>query len=124
MAKKFGKILTFAAFAGAVFAGIYYFFLRDEDDGDEAKPKENEIRNFFEEMPAREFVSLNREASDSDAKASLKGKIGESVREQEEKLKEEEDGVGLVKEEVDTAEFEFEKFPGEDDGKKDEKKAE
>ena len=66
-------------------------------------------------MPSREYVSLNREASDSDAKATLKDKIGESVREQEEKQKEAEDGVGLVKEEVDTAEFEFEKFPGEND---------
>ncbi len=109
---KLGKILGFAAIAGAILGGIYYFFFRDEEDGEEgALPKESEIKNFFDEMPSREYVSLNREASDKDSmKESIKEKIDQSVKEKEEKKREEEEGVGIVKEDVDTTEPEFEDF--------------
>ena len=117
---KLGKILGFAAIAGAVFGGIYYFFFREEkeDSKESALPKENEIKNFFDEMPSREYVSLNRETSESkDIKESLKEKIDQSVREKEEKKREEEEGVGLVKDEVDTSAPEFEKFKEEPEEK-------
>ena len=108
---KLGKVFGFAAVAGAILGGIYYFFIRDEEDGDDALPKENEIKNFFDEMPAREYVSLNREAADKEAmKETIKEKIDQSVKEKEEKKREEEEGVGLVKDEVDTAEPEFKAF--------------
>ncbi len=110
MAGKFGKRLAFFALAGAALAGVYYFFFREKDDPEESEPKESEIKNFFEEMPAREYVSLNREAGEEEeaAKEVLKDKIEESVKEKEEKEREKEEGVGLVKEDVNTSDFEFE----------------
>ncbi len=115
---KLGKILGFVALAGAILGGIYYFFFREEEEGEEgALPKENEIKNFFDEMPAREYVSLNREVSDKDsAKEAIKEKIDQSMKEKEEKEREKEEGVGLVKEDVDTTEPNFENF---EDGDKD-----
>ncbi len=116
---KLGKFLGFAALAGAVFGGIYYFFIRDDEESEEgALPKENEIKNFFDEMPSREYVPLNREVSENDnIKETLKEKIDQSVKEKEAKKREEEEGVGLVKEEVDTAKPAFEKFKEESEDK-------
>ena len=116
---RLGKVLGFAAVAAAILGGIYYFFFREEEDSKEsALPKENEIKNFFDEMPSREYVSLNREASEGkDIKESLKEKIDQSVREKEEKKRAEEEGVGLVKDEVDTQAPEFEKFKEEPEDK-------
>ncbi len=116
---KLGKFLGFAAVAAAILGGIYYLFFREEEDSKEsAIPRENEIKNFFDEMPSREYVSLNRETSETnDMKESLKEKIDQSVKEKEAKKKEEEEGVGLVKEEVDTSAPEFEKFKEESEDK-------
>lgn len=114
MAKKLGKFLAFCAAAGAIAAAVYYFFVREEDDVDDnAKPKENEIKSFFEEMPAREYVSLNRESeAEEERKEAIREKIDQAAKEQEKKEQEEKEGVGLVKEEVKTSDFAFEDLEG------------
>ena len=112
---KLGRILGFAAITGTILGGLYYFFIRNEDEAKEGEaPKENEIKNFFDEMPSREYVSLNREVSESESenesesrKESIREKIDQSVQEKEAKKREQEEGVGLVKEEVNTSEPEF-----------------
>ncbi|MCR5108181.1 MAG: hypothetical protein K6B28_08445 [Lachnospiraceae bacterium] len=110
MAGKFGKILAFATIAGAACAGIYYFFLRDEvnEPEDAAGNKESDLKKFFDEMPSREYVPLNKNAAEADKmKSSIKDKIDQAAEEEKERKQEEADGVGLVKDDVKTDDFEF-----------------
>ena len=121
MAGKFGKFLAYVTVLGAIAAAIYYFFFKDEEDAEngEGEGKESEIKKFFEEMPSREYVPLNKNAAEADKrKSSIKNKIDESRKEKAAKAKEEAEGVGLVKDEVDPGEYEFEDFETKTDSEK------
>ncbi|MCR4741075.1 MAG: hypothetical protein K5886_12560 [Lachnospiraceae bacterium] len=120
MAAKFKKFITFAAVLGAICAAIYYFFVKDDEETEngEGEEKESEIRKFFEEMPSREYVPLNKNAAEADKmKSSIKNKIDESRKEKAAKAKEKAEGVGVVKEDVNPDDYEFEEFDESKDDK-------
>ena len=126
MAKKFGKFLAFTALTGAACAAVYYILGNKKDvpydDGD------NGSSDFFEKKADREYVSLNadelkekteeiREKAE-DTKEVIMNKLNEAAEELKEKAKEAAEGVGLVKEDKETEDFEFEDFATEEDENK------
>lgn len=110
---KIGKIITFVGISGAALGGLWYFLnnTKKETEGvaeaeDKACDKEPEV-----EAPERSYVSLDpKPATDDQDKASLKKAVKEAVSEISAKADQAAEGVGLVKEEKDTKNYEFETF--------------
>ena len=100
MAKKFSKFLAFATLAGVAAAGIYYYLNKKETFFDDEKEKA---------ASNREYVSLNKSASDS--KETIKNVVTEAAEELKEKAAEAADGVGIVKDaSKEASEFSFQEF--------------
>ena len=129
--KGFGKFITFVGVTGAALAGLWYFCEMNRDkecacdcDGENVDPASRE----------RSYVSLNPElkeevkedladASDkakkaakeikeaaADAKTTMKKAVKSAAQDIMAKAEDKARGVGLVKDEKETSEFEFEDF--------------
>lgn len=111
---KLGKILTFVGISGAALAGFWYFL----DTNKKAKQEADEYDDFDDEeeeeelFEERTYVSLDKDDAASEA---LKRVVTEAVNDMNAKEEEAAEGVGLVKEETDTKDFEFESFDKESD---------
>lgn len=109
---KLGKILTFVGISGAALAGFWYFLdtnkkaKREYDEYDDFDDEEEEEEDLFED---RTYVSLDTDGASASSDA-LKRVVTEAVNDMTAKEEEEAEGVGLVKEETDTKDFEFESF--------------
>ena len=120
--KGFGKFLTFVGVTGAALAGLWYFCETNKEkcecscedgDGDVKEKKQNE----------RSYVSLDpetkeelKEAADevkeavSDGRETLKKAVKSAAHDIMTKAEDAARGVGLVKDDKKTSDFEFEDF--------------
>lgn len=107
---KLGKILTFVGISGAALGGLWYFLdttkkaKRDDYDDDYYEDDYDD-----EPCSERAYVSLEPDEESCNAEA-LKKVVTEAVSDMNAKAEEAAEGVGLVKEETDTKDFEFESF--------------
>ncbi len=115
--KGFGKFITFVGVTGAALAGLWYFCEMNnkkcscscDGDSDSAEEKAGE----------RSYVSLDPELKDAaedireaaaDAKDTLKKAVKSAAQDIMAKAEDAAKGVGLVKDDKKTSEFEFEDF--------------
>ena len=126
--KKFGKFLTFVTVAGAAAAGFMYFLDKSQNS------KADDDEDFFEdgeeyegaEKKERSYVTLNSEAKEAldeakeafgetkealaDGKESLKKAVKAAAQDIIAKAEDAAKGVGLVKEDKEMSDFQFEDF--------------
>ncbi len=115
--KGFGKFITFVGITGAALAGLWYFCETNKDkseckcDGD---PDEA-----FDKGKERSYVSLDPELKEAaediretvkDGKDTLKKAVKSAAQDIMAKAEDAAKGVGLVKDQKDTSDFEFEDF--------------
>ena len=126
--KGFGKFVTFVGVTGAALAGLWYFCEMNKDksscaegDGDCASTNDGKERSYVSLDPevkeeAAEVVKEVKEAAGELADAAGKGKdtLKKAVKSAAQDIMAKADdaakGVGLVKEEKKTSDFEFEPF--------------
>ena len=119
--KGFGKFVTFVGITGAALAGLWYFceMNRDKcecscDDDDTAADKKPGERSYVSLDPEikEEMAEAAEEVKEAvtDGKDTLKKAIKSAARDIIEKTEEAARGVGLVKDNAKTSDFEFEDF--------------
>lgn len=120
--KKFGKFLTFVTVAGAAAAGFMYFLDKSQCnkcDSDEEDLFEDDEECGSCEKKERSYVSLNPETKEAidetkeafaDGKESLKKAVKAAAQDIIAKAEDAAKGVGLVKEDKEMSDFQFEDF--------------
>ena len=112
--KGFGKFITFVGVTGAALAGLWYFCEMNKDkcacscDGDDQDEKKG--------AGERSYVSLDPDKAEevkeavSDGKDTLKKAVKSAAQDIMAKAEDAARGVGLVKDNSKTSDFEFEDF--------------
>ena len=119
--KAFGKFITFVGVTGAALAGLWYFCEMNKDKcacadegGDEPEKKSAGERSYVSLDPEvkEEMAEAAEEVKEAvtDGKDTLKKAIKSAARDIIEKTEEAARGVGLVKDNAKTSDFEFEDF--------------
>lgn len=118
--KKFGKFVTFVTVAGAAAAGLMYFLDKsqnckcscddDSDDFEDGAQEVKEERSYIKLNPeTKEALDETKEAF-NEGKESLKKAVKSAAQDIKAKAEDAAKGVGLVKEEKETSDFESEEF--------------
>lgn len=107
---KLGKILTFVGISGVALGGLWYFL--DNVKRERELEEDFEDDEYEDEVEERSYVSLEPTAEEKEA---LKKVVTEAVNDMSAKAEEDLEGVGVVKEETETKDFEFKSFDNEDE---------
>lgn len=120
--KKFGKFLTFVTVTGAAAAGLMYFLDKRESGKCQCPCDDNDEDDFVNEEEVkkeRSYVKLNPEIKETieetkealnEGKETLKKAVKSAAQDIMAKAEDAAKGVGLVKEDKEMSDFEFEDF--------------
>lgn len=122
--KAFGKFITFVGITGAALAGLWYFCDTNskksecscDDDESDAKGKERSYVSLDPEQAIDKAKTVAKDLAEAgkDGKETLKKAVKSAAQDIMSKAEDAAVGVGIVKDDKKTSDFEFEDFDKED----------